>query len=77
MLTKNKLLNEVISTKKFDAIIADETEDISEVFFGFAALSDTTAAGIAKAIATFIQASGPKIEKNRDQGYDGANVVAG
>ncbi|CAM4832642.1 unnamed protein product [Rotaria magnacalcarata] len=70
MLIKNKLLNEVISTEKFYAIIADETADIS-------ALSDTTAAGIAKAITTFIQASGLKIEKIRSQGYDGANVVAG
>ncbi|CAM4782204.1 unnamed protein product [Rotaria magnacalcarata] len=70
MLIKNKLLNEVISTEKFYAIIADETADIS-------ALSDTTAAGIAKAITTFIQASGLKIEKIRGQGYDGANVVAG
>ncbi|CAF4914410.1 unnamed protein product, partial [Rotaria socialis] len=98
MLIKNKLLNEVISTEKFYAIIADKTADISgteklsisirfvsdendisikEVFLGFVALSDTTAADIAKAITTFIQASGLKIEKNRGQGYDGANVVAG
>ncbi|CAM2727678.1 unnamed protein product, partial [Rotaria socialis] len=86
MLIKNKLLNEVISTEKFYAIIADKTADISgteklsisirfvsdendisikEVFLGFVALSHTTAADIAKAITTFIQASGLKIEKNR------------
>ncbi|CAF1174859.1 unnamed protein product [Rotaria sordida] len=97
-LIKNKLLNELITTQKFYAIIADETSDLSgteqlsisirfvsdendilikEIFLGFEALSDTTAVGIAKAIATFIQTSDLKIEKIRGQGYDGANVVAG